>query len=78
MIKGRNKGPTEVATKQLRHSGPDMTYRYYAQLRSDTAFEEVNNLFPEKEVAIIHEFTTFAEHPDRKTFLVTGENISAG
>ena len=53
MIKDRNKGPTEIATKQLRHSGPDTTYRSYAQIRSDTANEEVNNLFSQEKMASI-------------------------
>jgi integrase len=70
MIKDRNKGPVELATKQLRHSGPDTTYRSYAQIRSDTANEEVNNLFREENMASMH--------PDRKTFLVPEENINAG
>jgi len=70
MIKDRNKGPVELATKQLRHSGPDTTYRSYAQIRSDTANEEVNNLFLEKPIASMY--------PDRKTFLVPEENINAG
>nr|HSV42729.1 hypothetical protein [Methanomassiliicoccales archaeon] len=70
MIKDRNKGPVELATKQLRHSGPDTTYRSYAQIRSDTANEEVNNLFHEENVASMY--------PDRKIFLVPEENINAG
>ena len=45
MIKTRNKGPVEMATKQLGHSGPDTTYRFYAQLQSDAVFEELDRMF---------------------------------
>ncbi len=58
MIKDRNKGPTEIATKQLRHSGPDTTYRSYAQIKSDTANEEVNNLFSQEKMASISKSTS--------------------
>jgi hypothetical protein len=44
-------GPTEIASKQLRHSGPDTTYRSYAQIKSDTANDEVNNLFSQVKTA---------------------------
>jgi integrase len=58
MIKDRNKGPTEIATKQLRHSGPDTTYRSYAQIKSDTANDEVNNLFSQERIASISKSTS--------------------
>ena len=61
MIKDRNKGLTEIATKQLRNSGPDTTYRSYAQIRSDTANEEVNNLFSQEKMASISKSTS-CEH----------------
>ena len=66
MIKDRNKGPTEIATKQLRHSGPDTTYRSYARIRSDTANEEVNNLFPQNDLASIPNVSCLRKHPDGK------------
>lgn len=78
MIKDRNKGPVEIATKQLRHSGPDTTYRNYSQIQSDTAIEAVNSLFQEEGTASTPNLDFFEEHPDRKTFLIPGENISAG
>ncbi len=78
MIKDRNKGPVEIATKQLRHSGPDMTYRNYSQIQSDTAIEAVNSLFQEEGIASTPNSGFFGEHPDRKTFLIPGENINAG
>jgi hypothetical protein len=53
-----NKGPTEIATKQLRHSGPDTTYRSYAQIKSDTANDEVNNLFSQEKMASISNSTS--------------------
>lgn len=52
MMKDRISGPEELATKQLRHSGRDVTYRCYAQIRSDRAVEDLNNPFLPKEVAI--------------------------
>jgi hypothetical protein len=64
--KGPYKGPTEIATKQLRHSGPDTTYRIYAQIKSDTDNDEVNNLFPQKEVASIPNVSCLMKHPDGK------------
>jgi hypothetical protein len=78
MIKMRNKGPVEMATKQLGHSGPDMTYRNYSQIQSETAIEAVNNLFREESTAINPNLDYLGAHPDRKTFLITGENISYG
>jgi len=58
MIKDRNKGPTEIATKQLRHSGPETTYRSHAQIKSDTANDEVNNLFSQSKMASISKSTS--------------------
>jgi len=74
MIKTRNKGPVEMATKQLGHSGPDTTYRFYAQLQSDAVFEELEKMFPEKMEASIENITSPEHESDRKTFLIQGEN----
>jgi hypothetical protein len=78
MIKDRNKGPVELATKQLRHSGPDTTYRSYAQIRSDTANEEVNNLFPAAEIASISNDSNLNKQPDGIKFLIPEKNKCTG
>jgi hypothetical protein len=51
--KDLNKGAIEIATKQLRHSGPDTTYRSYAQIKSYLANDEANNLFSHEKLASI-------------------------
>ncbi len=78
MIKARNKGPVEMATKQLGHSGPDTTYRFYAQLQSDTVFEELDRMFMTEGPGQTAKTASSETNPDRKTFLIPGENISAG
>jgi hypothetical protein len=78
MIKTRNKGPVEMATKQLGHSGPDTTYRFYAQLQSDAVFEELDRMFMPEGVAITPNSNPSTHEPDMKTFLIQMENKSAG
>jgi hypothetical protein len=78
MIKTRNKGPVEMATKQLGHSGPDTTYRFYAQLQSDAVFEELDRMFMPESAASNPRIAHTGHEPDGKTFLIPGENISAG
>ena len=78
MIKTRNKGPVEMATKQLGHSGPDTTYRFYAQLQSDAVFEELDRMFMPEGDSQQSKIVPSASNPDGKTFLIPGENISAG
>ena len=78
MIKARNKGPVEMATKQLGHSGPDTTHRFYAQLQSDTVFEELDRMFMTEGPGQTAKTASSETNPDRKTFLIPGENISAG
>jgi hypothetical protein len=56
----------------------DTTYRCYAQIKSDKAIEDLNNLFLPKEAASNINQDLLREHPDSKTFLILGENISAG
>lgn len=78
MIKVRNKGPVEMATKQLGHSGPDTTYRFYAQLQSDAVFEELDRMFMSEGSASMPDSDPSRREPDVKTFLIPGENKSAG
>ena len=44
--KDRNK--CAITTKHLRHSGPDTTYRSYAQIKNDTTNDGVNSLFSQE------------------------------
>lgn len=74
MIKTRNKGPVEMATKQLVHSGPETTYRFFAQLQSDTVIEELDRMFNTEGVVSNQKIPPPGNEPDGKTFLITGEN----
>ena len=67
-----------MATKQLGHSGPDTTYRSYAQLQSDAVFGELDRMFMPEGNSQQSKTTPSMSNPDRKTFLIPGEDISAG
>ncbi|MDD1769620.1 MAG: hypothetical protein LUO79_00895 [Methanomassiliicoccales archaeon] len=60
------------------HSGPDTTYRFYAQLQSDTVFEELDRMFMTEGPSEMSKIASSKTDPDRTTFLIQGENISAG
>ena len=65
---------TDMVTNELLNLAETRKFLFFG----GKAIEAVNSLFQEEVTASTLNRGFFEEHPDRKTFLIPGENISAG